>query len=92
MLEPATFPDIEDGEITSEFLNSYRVNNDFNPPILVGVLGIGHMLGFVKKWGTVTRDQVRAVVKVEPPSLLARAAVFTVKSLLWGGRGVLFCL
>ena len=32
-----------------------------------------------------TQDQVRAVVKVEPPSLLARAAVFTGKSLVWGG-------
>ena len=42
----------------------------------MGVPGIG------KKWGTVTQDQVRAVVKVEPPSLLARAAVFTVKSLV----------
>ena len=31
------------------------------------------------------QDQVRAGVKVEPPSLLARAAVFTVKSLVWGG-------
>lgn len=49
---------------------------------MVGVVGIGYMPGFVKKWGTVTQDQVRAV---EPPSLLARAAVFTVKSLVWGG-------
>ena len=32
-----------------------------------------------------TQDQVRDVVKVELPSLLARAAVFTVKSLVWGG-------
>ena len=82
MLEPATFPDIEDGEITSEFLKLYWVNNDFKPPPLVCVLGIGHMPGIVKKWGTVTQDQVRVLVKVEPPSLLARAAVFTRKSLL----------
>ena len=52
---------------------SGRVINDFNPPTVVGVVGIGHMPGIVKKWGTVTQDQVRAVVKVEPPSLLARA-------------------
>ena len=72
---------IEDGEIkiTSGFLN--WVNGHFNPPTLVCVLGIGHMLGIVNKWGIVTQDQVRAVVKVEPPSLLARAAVFTGKSL-----------
>ena len=44
---------------------------DFNPPSLVCVLGIRHMPGIVKKWGLVTQDQVRALVKVEPPSLLA---------------------
>ena len=55
------------------------------PTTLVFVLGIGLMPGIGKKWGTVTQDQVRALVKVEPPSLLARAAVFTVKSLVWGG-------
>ena len=44
--------------------------------------------GIVKKGGTVTQDQVRAVVKVEPPSLLARAAVFTVKSLVYGAYKV----
>ena len=59
--------------------------DDFNPPSLVCVLGIGHMLGIVKKWGTVTQDQVRALVKVEPSSLLARASVFTGKNLVWGG-------
>ena len=36
------------------------------------------MPNIVKKWDTVTQDQVRALVKVEPPSLLARASVFTV--------------
>ena len=55
------------------------------PTTLVFVLGIGHMPGIGKKWGTVTQDQVRALVKVEPPSLLARAAVINMKSLVWGG-------
>ena len=64
---------------------SVRVINDFNPPTLVCVLDIVHMPNIVKKWDIVTQDQVRALVKVEPPSLLARAAVFTVKSLVWGG-------
>ena len=41
-----------------------RVIRDFNPMKFVGVLGIGHMPGIVKKWGTVTQDQVRALVKV----------------------------
>ena len=63
---------------------SGRVINPLTVAV-VSVMRIGHMLGIVKKWGTVTPDQVRAVVKVEPPSLLARAAVFTVKSLVWGG-------
>ena len=64
---------------------SGRVTGDFSPPTVVGVVGIGHMPGIVEKWGTVSQEQVRAVVRVEPPSLLARAAVFTVKSLMWGG-------
>ena len=74
-----------DAKPSHKLNTSDRVINDFNPPTVVGVVGIGHMPGIVKKWGTVTQDQVRAVVKVEPPSLLARAAVFTVKSLVWGG-------
>ena len=46
--ESANFPDIEDGEITSEFLKSYLVNNDFNPPTLVCMVEIGQMPGIVK--------------------------------------------
>ena len=71
-----------DAKPSHKLNTSDRVINDFKPPTLVCVLGIGHMPGIVKKWGTVTQDQVRALVKVEPPSLLARAAVFTVKSLV----------
>ena len=59
-----------------------RVINDFNPPTLVCVLDIVHIPNIVKKWDTVTQDQLRAVVKVEPPFLLTRVAVFTVKSLM----------
>ena len=62
-----------------------RVISDLSPRTVVGVVGIGHLPGIVEKWGTVTQEQVRAVTKVEPPSLMARAAVFTVKSLFYGG-------
>ena len=55
------------------------------PPTVVGVVGIGHMPGIVARWGAVTGDQVREVVKVEPPSLAARAAVLGVKTLVWAG-------
>ena len=50
---------------------SGRVINPLTVAV-VSVMRIGHMLGIVKKWGTVTPDQVRAVVKVEPPSLCSQ--------------------
>ena len=59
-----------DAKPSHKLNTSDRVINDFKPPTLVCVLGIGHMPGIVKKWGTVTQDKVRALVKVEPPSLL----------------------
>ena len=62
-----------------------HAQNTSGPRTVVGVVGIGHMPGIIEKWGSVTQDQVRAVVRVEPPSLFSRAAVFTVKSLVWGG-------
>ena len=43
------------------------------------------MPGIVSKWGTVTHDQVREVVKVEPTSLVTRITVAGVKTLFWGG-------
>ena len=57
------------------------LNLDKIMEIIRSEIAIRHMSGIVNKWGTVTQDQVMAVVKVDPPSLLARAAVFTVKSL-----------
>merc|ERR1719445_1318923 len=57
----------------------------YSPPTVVGVVGIGHMPGIVAKWGTVTPDQVREVVVVQPPSLLGKVVVFTAKTLFWGG-------
>ena len=71
-----------DAKPTHALNTSDRVIRDFNPPTLNGVVGIGHMPGIGKKWGTVTQDQVRAVVKMEPPSLLAWAAMFTGETLV----------
>jgi len=59
--------------------------DSYTPPTVVGVVGIGHMPGIMDKWGTVTHDQVREVVRVTPPSLLSRAASFSIKTLFWGG-------
>lgn len=51
---------------------------------VVGVVGIGHMPGIMEHWGKVTRDQVRDVVRVEPPSRISRVVSFTVKTAFWG--------
>jgi len=57
----------------------------FNPPTVVGVVGIGHMPGIIKHWGKVTKEQVKEVVKVDPPSVMSRVLRFTVKTAFYGG-------
>merc|ERR1712210_151618 len=52
---------------------------------VVAVVGIGHVPGMVEHWGKVTTEQVKEVVKLEPPSLLGRVIRLTVKTALWGG-------
>jgi len=52
---------------------------------VVGVVGIGHQAGIAQHWGRVSREQVQAVVKVDPPSLLSRAVRLTLRSAFWGG-------
>jgi len=59
--------------------------DDLNPPTVVGVVGIGHMPGIIENWGKVTRDQVKDIVQVEPPSLLGKVVRFTIKTAFWGG-------
>jgi len=56
-----------------------------SPATVVGVVGIGHMPGIIEHWGKVTREQVRDVVRVEPPSTVSRVVRFTVKTAVWGG-------
>jgi len=58
---------------------------EFNPPTVVGVVGIGHMPGIIQHWGKVTKDQVKEVVRVDPPSVIGRVIRFTVKTAFWGG-------
>ena len=43
--------------------SGHKLDN-YEPPTVVGVVGIGHMPGIMDKWGSVTQDQVRAVIKV----------------------------
>jgi len=57
----------------------------FTPPTVVGVVGIGHMPGIIEHWGKVTREQVKEVVRVDPPSAFGRVLRFTVKTAFWGG-------
>jgi len=57
----------------------------FVPPTVVGVVGIGHMPGIIEHWGKVTREQVKEVVRVDPPSVISRMVRFTVKTAFWGG-------
>jgi pheromone shutdown-related protein TraB len=52
---------------------------------VVAVVGIGHVPGMVEHWGKVTTEQVKEVVKLEPPSLLGRVIRLTVKTAIWGG-------
>jgi len=52
---------------------------------VVAVVGIGHVPGMVEHWGKVTTEQVKEVVKLEPPSLLGRVIWLTVKTAFWGG-------
>jgi len=52
---------------------------------VVAVVGIGHVPGMVEHWGKVTTEQVKEVVKLEPPSLLGRVIRLTVKTAFWGG-------
>jgi len=58
---------------------------NFKPPTVVGVVGIGHVPGIIEKWGKVTREDVREVVKVYPPSAVTRLVKFSVKTVFWGG-------
>jgi len=52
---------------------------------VVAVVGIGHVPGMVEHWGKVTTEQVKEVVRLEPPSLLGRVVRLTVKTAFWGG-------
>merc|ERR1712004_310225 len=52
---------------------------------VVAVVGIGHVPGMVENWGKVTTEQVKEVVKLDPPSLLGRIIRLTVKTAFYGG-------
>jgi len=52
---------------------------------VVAVVGIGHVPGMVENWGKVTTEQVKEVVKLDPPSLLGRIIRLTVRTAFYGG-------
>ena len=49
-------------------------------PIVVGVVGIGHVQGIIKKWDTVTQDDVAEVVKIPEASRSLRLTRLALKS------------
>jgi len=49
-------------------------------PVVVGVVGIGHVQGIVKKWDTVTQDDVAEVVKIPEASRSLRLTRLALKS------------
>ena len=50
-------------QVVADAMHRSRVSR-ISPGKVVGVVGIGHMPGIIEKWGTVTEEQVRAVLKV----------------------------
>ena len=63
-------------------------------PVVVGVVGIGHVQGIVKKWDTVTKEDVAEVVKIPEASRSMRLTKFVVKTSfvllsIYGGYRVL---
>lgn len=57
----------------------------FSPPVVVGVVGIGHVPGIVNNWGTVKKEDIREIVKIEPPSKMQIAVKFAFKTAFLGG-------
>jgi len=55
-----------------------------SPRVVVGVVGIGHVPGIVENWGKVTKDQIREIVTVNPPSRAERALKIAFKTVLLG--------
>nr|CAG4634970.1 EOG090X0AQH [Alona affinis] len=49
------------------------------PPVVVGVVGIGHVSGIKRYFGQVSETDVRKVMKVPPPSRSRRVIVLSVK-------------
>ena len=50
-------------QVVADAMHRSRVSR-ISPGKVVGVVGIGHMPGIIEKWGTLTEEQVWAVLKV----------------------------
>ncbi|KAL7305342.1 hypothetical protein TKK_0002470 [Trichogramma kaykai] len=55
------------------------------PTRVVGVVGAGHTLGIVEKWGKVTADDIPLIMSIPPPSLTSKVLKFTLKASVVGG-------
>jgi len=63
-------------------------------PVVVGVVGIGHVQGIVNKWDTVTKEDVAEVIKIPEASRSLRLTKFVLKTSfvllsIYGGYRVL---
>ncbi|CAH0389563.1 unnamed protein product [Bemisia tabaci] len=54
------------------------------PATVVGIVGIGHLPGIVKLWGTVTEEDFLPICGVPPPSRSTKILKFTIKLSLAG--------
>jgi len=52
--------------------------------VVVGVVGIGHVPGILENWGKVTKEQIREVVKVDPPSRTVRVVKLACRAIFFG--------
>jgi len=69
-------------QLSADSIHSYC--SSATPRVVVGVVGIGHVPGIVKNWGKVTKEQIREIVTVDPPSKLEKVVKFTVKAAMIG--------
>lgn len=52
-------------------------------PIVVGVVGIGHLSGIQEHWGKVTPEDVAKVIKIPKPGYLAKGTKVALKCAFW---------
>ncbi len=57
-------------------------NNE--PKVVVGVVGIGHVAGIVKKWDKVEPTDVTKTLQIPQPSVMSRCIKTSLRLAFWG--------